>query len=190
MNPRLQNVRSLNDPSPAASWLHDFPQDVRYGWRMLRKSPGFSLVAILTIALGIGASTAVFTVINTFLLNPLPIPNPSSLVALYAMPETADPRSNTPQPISFLDLKDYENENGKLFRDAWPHSCCWTLLCSRSRSSSGKRSRRGDRIRHVAAQVRRKSVGDWPFDLRQRNTVHDHRRCAAWVQGNQRDLRP
>src|SRR5579863_7293542 len=70
-------------------WLLDLRQDFRYALRTLRQKPGFAAVAVLTLALGSGATTVMFTVINGVLLKPLPYPEPDKLLALNEWTEKA-----------------------------------------------------------------------------------------------------
>jgi hypothetical protein len=80
-------------------------QDLRYGLRMLAKSPGFTAIAILTLALGIGANTALFSVVNGVLLNPLAYPHSGQLVALYGKTAGFDHA-----PISYLNFLDWQRD--------------------------------------------------------------------------------
>jgi putative ABC transport system permease protein len=83
-------------------------QDLRYGMRMLIKRPGFTFVAVIALALGIGANTAIFSVINAVLLRPLPFAEPERLVNLW---ETRPQRGITQNPASYPDFADWRDQN-------------------------------------------------------------------------------
>jgi predicted permease len=80
-----------------------FGKDLRYAVRGLLRNPGFTLVAVLTLALGIGANTAIFTVVNTFLIRPLPYPEPDRLVSLFERNVVGDEQQMSVAPGNFLD---------------------------------------------------------------------------------------
>src|SRR5262245_6617197 len=80
--------------------------DLQYAWRMLRKAPGFSAVAIATLALGIGANTAIFSVINAVLIEPLPFKDPSRLVVLWEEQARRPGRPNVVGPANYVRWKE------------------------------------------------------------------------------------
>lgn len=89
--------------------LESIIRDLRYGVRSLRRAPGFTVVASLTLALGIGAATAVFSVVNGVLIKPLPYPDSEALVSIWHMSKA----SNNPGevPISATQFFTYRDEN-------------------------------------------------------------------------------
>ena len=119
---RFGNATLMKEDTRAmdiVGWMEALGQNLRYAARMLRRSPGFTVVAILTLALGIGANVAVFTVVRAVLLSPLPFPHPEQLVRVYD-----DLRGSNSQDVgmSVLELWDLRDKSG-LFQDIsviWP----------------------------------------------------------------------
>ncbi len=85
------------------NWIENFVQDVRYGLRMLAKNPGFTVVAVLTLALGIGANTAMFSIVDGAFLKPLPVSDPNEFVSI-AMQDSHGVYSGVSFP-DYLDLR-------------------------------------------------------------------------------------
>jgi predicted permease len=91
-------------------WMHSLLQDFRFAIRQLRKNPGFALTTILTLALGIGATTAMFSLINGVLLRPLPFPEPDRLMMIAPLDESAV-KTGIPSSISYPDFFDWRARN-------------------------------------------------------------------------------
>lgn len=87
-------------------WLGDVVRDVRYGARSLLRAPAFAVVAVLTLALGIGATTAMFSVVDAVLLEPLPFPAPEELAMIFEEHEEAPDENNVVNPGNFLDWRE------------------------------------------------------------------------------------
>ena len=102
-------------------------QDIRYGIRMLLKSPGLSIVATVALALGIGANTAIFSVVNGVLLRPLPFPNPDALMAVF---ETDQQRGQVRGSYSFPNFFDLREQNNVFEKIAAYHSSDYILTGS------------------------------------------------------------
>jgi predicted permease len=108
----IEQVKELVREERMGDWLHSVISDCRYGIRQLHKNPGFTVVATLTLALGVGANTTIFSMVNALVLRPLPVPDPQQIVVLafqqgnggvghqFSVPEYRDIASQTSDAFS------------------------------------------------------------------------------------------
>ena len=100
-------------------WLSDVAQDARYALRLLRHTPGFAAVTLITLALGTGATTVMFTVIDGVLLKPLPFAAPHELVAVSGQTATWNTALFGQQRLAYLDFRDCQTESRTLDLGGW-----------------------------------------------------------------------
>src|ERR1700678_54162 len=114
----VEQAKQAHRDERSLLWMEQTVQDLRYGLRTLIKSPGFTLTAVLMLALGIGACTAIFSLVNAVLIRSLPYGDPSRLVYLY----TPNPQFKLPPEVfgpAYADIYDLKKES-RSFQDMTP----------------------------------------------------------------------
>jgi predicted permease len=112
----MGSVDAVKEEIRSAGWesiLETLWQDVHYGFRQLLRNPGFTTVAVITLALGIGANTAIFSVVNGVLLKPLPYPHPEELVAVWDTAPGLNFNDLNPSPSDYFIFR----EQNRTFKD-------------------------------------------------------------------------
>src|SRR5277367_3555680 len=112
----IEQTRQAYRERQSLPWIETLWQDIRFGLRMLAKNPGFALTAVLTLALGIGANTAIFSVVKAVLLAPLPYKDPSRIVAVWT---TNPAKGGEPLPSTPADFAIWKQRSNS-FEDLAP----------------------------------------------------------------------
>jgi hypothetical protein len=177
-------------------------RDLYFACRQLRRDPGFAAVAVVTLALGIGANVAIFSVVNAVLLRPLPFPQPEQLVGIYHVSEG---KRAVMSPPNFLDVShrtrtlasatavstsgmvltgvsepvrlDGAEVTGTFFDVLGVHPLFGRVF-SEADDQPGKTDRRGARLRAVEGTLRQRSWRDRPTRRHRRRGAHRCRRHA------------
>ena len=117
-------------------FIDDFLRDLQFAGRNLRRSPGFAALAVLIMALGIGANTAVFSVVNGVLLKPLSYHDPDRIVTLTDLPTTGEARSALSKQVSLPDFRDWHAQSSLFEAMAYYQSREIAVLWSNSACQS------------------------------------------------------
>lgn len=115
----LDPVKEACRDARGTRWLTDFGQDIRYATRTLRQKPGFAAVALATLALGIGATTIMFTVVDGVLLKPLPYGDPARLLSIYGYTGTWNAAVFGQQNLAYQDFLDVQRDVHSLDLAGW-----------------------------------------------------------------------
>jgi len=125
-------------------------QDVRYGWRMLLKKPGFTMVAALALALGIGANSAIFSIVNAIVFKPLPFDDLDRIVAVWEKAPGPSYARNEPSVANYLDWREQSNSFENL-----AISMLW------SANLTGRINWVDASVERLALRRKRDRLGDW-----------------------------
>jgi putative ABC transport system permease protein len=119
----VEQVKEIYRDQRGLPMIETSLQDVRFAARMLGKNPGFTLIAVITLALGIGANTAIFSVVNGILLRPLPYPDPQQLIVLWSARPQLQARTGIAEPpVAAADFVDWRSQNQSFAQMAAVHS--------------------------------------------------------------------
>ena len=111
MRAGLERSERMPRDEATGSFMADLGRDLRYAGRGMGKNPGFVLFVVLTLGLGIGANTTVFTIVNTMILNPLPVPDAPGLAAVETVEAKSAAKGGAGLPVSHANLDDYGRKN-------------------------------------------------------------------------------